>query len=54
MSKVNPNVKSETERLAGGYGAVAAKQDNVSLLKRVVLANLLRSEEHTSELQSQR
>lgn len=41
MSKVNPNVKSETERLAGGYGAVAAKQDNVSLLKRVVLANLL-------------
>lgn len=45
MSKLNPSVKSrffhDGERLAGGYGVLAAKQDNVSLLRRVVLANLL-------------
>lgn len=45
MSKINPIVKSTTvdteNRLAGGMGAFAAKQDNVSLLRRVVLANLL-------------
>lgn len=45
MSKINPSVKTankfDNERLAGGSGAIAAKEDNVSLLKRVVLANLL-------------
>ena len=41
MSKLNPNAKTTTERLAGGYGAVAAKQNNVGLLRRAVLANLL-------------
>lgn len=46
MSKLNPTLKSrsvfdKSERLAGGYGAYAARQDAVSLLKRVVMANLL-------------
>lgn len=45
MSKINPRVKPankfEEEQLAGGYGAKAAKQSNISLLRRVVLANLL-------------
>lgn len=44
MSKVNPSVKKETTlsvRLAGGFGAKAAKQDNESLLRRAVLACLL-------------
>lgn len=44
-SKLNPRLKSESkftnERLAGGEGAKAAKQDNISLLRRAVLANLL-------------
>lgn len=45
MSKINPSLKSsskfEDERLAGGSGALAAKQNNVALLRRAVLANLL-------------
>lgn len=46
MSKINPRIKSsETrfsdDRLAGGTGALAAKQDDVQLLRRAVLANLL-------------
>lgn len=45
MSKLNPLIKSsmkfEEERLAGGFGMKAAKQDNISLLRRAVLANLL-------------
>jgi 60 kDa SS-A/Ro ribonucleoprotein len=45
MSKLNPTKKSTSsfseEVLAGGAGMKAAKQDNISLLKRVVLANLL-------------
>lgn len=45
MSKLNPNVKPapkfDTERLAGGSGALAARQSNVALLRRAVLANLL-------------
>lgn len=46
MSKLNPTIKGRsafdtTERLAGGCGAYAARQDAVSLLKRVVMANLL-------------
>lgn len=45
MSKVNPSLKKtskfEEERLAGGSGALAAKQSNVALLRRAVLANLL-------------
>lgn len=44
MSKVNPTKKMTSlseERLAGGSGMKSAKQDNISLLKRVVLANLL-------------
>ena len=43
--KLNPNIKPtsklDTERLAGGSGALAAKQSNVALLRRAVLANLL-------------
>lgn len=39
MSKVNPSLKKtskfEEERLAGGSGALAAKQSNVALLRRV-------------------
>lgn len=45
MSKLNPNIKSTSkfidERLAGGNGALAAKQSNIALLKRLTLANLL-------------
>jgi 60 kDa SS-A/Ro ribonucleoprotein len=45
MSKLNPLVKIANlfveDRLAGGSGLKAAKQDNISLLKRCVLANLL-------------
>lgn len=45
MSKINPSLKSpskfEDERLAGGSGALAAKQNNLALLRRAVLANLL-------------
>lgn len=45
MSKLNPLSKPADkfveERLAGGFGLKAAKQDNISLLRRVVLANLL-------------
>lgn len=46
MSKINPQIKSsvskfDTERLAGGMGKLAAKQDDVQTLKRAVLANLL-------------
>ena len=45
MSKLNPNLKPaskfDTERLAGGSGALAARQSNVALLRRAVLANLL-------------
>ena len=45
MSKFNPSIKVSTkfvsEKLAGGAGMKAAKQDNISLLRRVVLANLL-------------
>lgn len=44
MSKLNPVVKTtpfSTERLAGGTGMLSAKQDNLSLLRRVTLANLL-------------
>ena len=45
MSKLNPNLKPaskfDTERLADGSGALAARQSNVALLRRAVLANLL-------------
>ena len=46
MSKINPRIKSsETrfsdERLAGGMGNLAAKQNDIQLLRRAVLANLL-------------
>lgn len=44
MSKLNPLIKTTSfseERLAGGSGMKAAKQDNYSLLRRAVLANLL-------------
>jgi hypothetical protein len=47
MSKLNPISKSgasskfDEERLAGGMGLKSAKQDNLSLLRRIVLANLL-------------
>lgn len=45
MSKINPLIKPTSkfseERLAGGFGALAAKQDNISILRRLVLANLL-------------
>lgn len=45
MSKLNPNVKPapkfDTQRVAGGSGALAARQSNVALLRRAVLANLL-------------
>lgn len=45
MSKINPSLKSSSkfdeDRLAGGLGALAAKQNNTALLKRAVLANLL-------------
>lgn len=46
MSKLNPTTKGRSPmdfstRLAGGAGAPAARQDAASLLKRVVMANLL-------------
>ena len=45
MSKLNPRIKPapkfDTERLAGGSGALAARQSNVALLRKAVLANLL-------------
>lgn len=45
MSKLNPRIKPapkfDTERLAGSSGALAARQSNVALLRRAVLANLL-------------
>ena len=45
MSKLNPNIKPTSkftdERLAGGNGALAAKQSNIALLRRLTLANLL-------------
>lgn len=45
MSKLNPLIKPTSkftdERLAGGNGALAAKQSNIALLKRLTLANLL-------------
>ena len=46
MSKINPNTKPKLKadanvRLAGGAGMAAAIQSNISLLRRVVLANLL-------------
>lgn len=45
MSKVNPSRKKtskfEEERLAGGKGMLAARQSNIGLLRRAVLANLL-------------
>lgn len=46
MSKINPNVKPQPKtyadlRVAGGGGALAARQSNIDLLRRLVLANLL-------------
>jgi hypothetical protein len=46
MSKLNPNTKpapkvDKSKRLAGGYGAFAAKQGSYELLERAVLACLL-------------
>jgi len=46
MSKLNLSSKGKSlmdklVRLAGGHGVYAARQDSVSLLKRVVMANLL-------------
>lgn len=45
MSKLNPQIRPQSkvteERLAGGLGNRAARQDNISLLRRAVLANLL-------------
>ena len=45
MSKLNPLSKPANkfveERLAGGLGLKAARQENIALLRRVVLANLL-------------
>ena len=44
-SKLNPRLKPapkfEGTQLAGGYGALAARQSNVAVLRRAVLANLL-------------
>lgn len=44
-SKLNPRLKHapkfEETQLAGGYGTLAARQSNVALLRRAVLANLL-------------
>lgn len=39
-SKANENLKEDTQ-LAGGYGLKAAKESNIQLLRRAVLANLL-------------
>lgn len=45
MTKLNPTVKQSKKfdegRLAGGAGLKAAKQDNLQLLRRATLANLL-------------
>lgn len=45
MSKVNPLLKTDSRfdepQLAGGHGKHAAKQDNIQLLRRAVLASLL-------------
>ena len=46
MSKLNPTSKAnnclkDEEQLAGGYGLKAAKESNIQLLRRAVLANLL-------------
>lgn len=46
MSKLNPTSKAnnnnkDEEQLAGGYGLKAAKESNILLLRRAVLANLL-------------
>jgi len=42
MSRVNPSSKgNHQQRLAGGFGNIAASQDAVALLRRAVLANLL-------------
>ena len=45
MSKLNPNIKPISkftdERLAGGNGALAAKQSNTAILKRFTSTNLL-------------
>ena len=45
MSKLNPNVKPapkfDTQRVARGSGALAARQSNVALLRRAVCAKLL-------------
>lgn len=45
MSKINPSLKpspkTTDERLAGGYGALAARESNIALLRRATLANLL-------------
>lgn len=45
MSKLNPVLKSQPKtidvRLAGGAGALAARQGNAALLRRLTLANLL-------------
>ena len=45
MSKINPSSKGNSMdknvRLAGGTGAFAAKQTDIALLRRLVLANLL-------------
>lgn len=39
-SKANSNIKDDVQ-LAGGYGLKAAKESNIQLLRRAVLANLL-------------
>ena len=45
MSKINPSLKPtlkfEDTRLAGGSGALATRESNEALLRRVVMANLL-------------
>lgn len=45
MSKLNPVLKPTSkftdERLAKGNGALAARQSNIALLRRLVLANML-------------
>lgn len=46
MSKLNPTMKSHSslfdhERLAGGFGVNASKEENIQLLRRATLANLL-------------
>lgn len=45
MSKLNPSLKPTPkvvdERLTGDSGSFAARQSNIALLRRAVLANLL-------------